>query len=416
MGWQQGIWACSQPFLGTSIIIPTYNQQALLQQCLESIFAHTPEAHEVIVVDNGSTDGTESYVRSLGNRVVYRKLERNTGFAAGINQGLRVARGEYLLLLNNDTVVTECWLSNLLACLLQVPDAGLVGPVTNYISGSQQIETSYGHLDDMHRFAASYNRSDPERWQETDRITGFCVLMKRSVFRKLGYMDEGYEIGNCEDDDFGLRVRLLGLKLIVARDTFIHHVGSASMKTLAERFDEVYGNNLLFFGRKWGDPGYLETRIRNAGQLLPGSADYFPSHVLVKGRGETRYWLENGRRYPVGDGGDLEAVRLSMIDLKSLPAGPPIGRSEVEAKLTAVMQAPGAEEAAAFPEGMILQDEGGRSCQYVNGCLRPFIGEMVMTAWGMENRTVLPVAGEILAGLPEGLPLLPPPVIRSDNI
>src|SRR5690606_11862015 len=120
----------------------------------------------------------------------------------------------------------------------------LFGPTTNYISGDQQIPVPYSSLEEMHHFAKGLNdQSDPAAWKETGRLTGFCVIMRRDCFERLGYMDEGFEIGNCEDDDYALRAQLLGYRLAIAYDTFIHHHGSVSMKALGDRFDEVYGRN-----------------------------------------------------------------------------------------------------------------------------------------------------------------------------
>ncbi len=201
-GWSAGKRIFSEPVEGTSIIIPTYNQRRLLQQCIDSIRRYTPEPHEIIVVDNGSNDGTVPYLKSMAGKLRIWLSPVNLGFAGGINQGLRMARGRTLLLLNNDTVVTRGWLRNLLACLHSSDSNGLAGPMTNYISGIQKLDTSYRTLTEMHKFAKGFNRSDPGKWVETSRIVGFCLLLKRELFRKLGYMDEGFKLGNCEDEDF----------------------------------------------------------------------------------------------------------------------------------------------------------------------------------------------------------------------
>src|ERR1019366_8002014 len=113
----------------TSIVILTHNQLAHTKTCLESIARHTPEAHELILVDNGSTDGTADYLREYAarhRRVVVIANRTNRGFAAGNNQGLALATGSQVLLLNNDTVVTPGWLGNMLKVLREHPQVGVL--------------------------------------------------------------------------------------------------------------------------------------------------------------------------------------------------------------------------------------------------------------------------------------------------
>src|ERR1700677_4066136 len=102
----------------TSIIIPCWNQIEFTQQCLASLKEHTRPAWELIVIDNGSTDGTAAYLAGVRDMasvpVTVVTNTTNLGFPAAINQGLRLARGEYLVLLNNDVVVTDAWLDQLI--------------------------------------------------------------------------------------------------------------------------------------------------------------------------------------------------------------------------------------------------------------------------------------------------------------
>ena len=105
-----------------SIIILTFNQLKYTKECVESIRKHTPEPHEIIFVDNGSTDGTGKWLKKLvKNNSNYKLIEnkKNLGFSKGCNQGIEASSGEYILLLNNDVVVTENWLAGMLECLKQ---------------------------------------------------------------------------------------------------------------------------------------------------------------------------------------------------------------------------------------------------------------------------------------------------------
>ncbi len=142
----------------TSIVIVTHNQVEYTRQCLDSIRLVTDEPLELIVVDNGSTDGTVEFLRALpGARVIVNQTNR--GFPAAANQGMAVATGNQVLLLNNDVVATTGWLGRMLRALRSDPKMGLVGPTSNYVSGPQQIEVGYENLNDLDGFAWDWGNS-----------------------------------------------------------------------------------------------------------------------------------------------------------------------------------------------------------------------------------------------------------------
>jgi O-antigen biosynthesis protein len=215
-----------------SIIIPVWNQLEYTRYCLESIQAHTSLSHEIIVVDNNSTDDTPSYLNTFpGVRTI--RNETNLGHAIATNRGIAVARGEILVLLNNDTVVTEGWLENLTACLLSAPDIGMVGPMTNYIGNTpQRIDgLSLLTLEEIQTYGSKFNRPDRSKWRENE-LFGFCFVLKQELVGKIGGLDERFELGLCDDIDFNRRVRQAGYRTLVAGDTFIFHFGSRSFKGL----------------------------------------------------------------------------------------------------------------------------------------------------------------------------------------
>ncbi|WP_340024896.1 glycosyltransferase family 2 protein [Paenibacillus sp. FSL K6-1096] len=213
----------------TSIIILTLNKLPLTIQCLESIKRNTPEEHEIIIVDNGSSDETVQYLKEHYPELKLIENQENLGFAKGCNQGGELAEGEAILFLNNDTVVPPGWLAPMLHALNSDSMAGMSGPVTNYISGHQCIPVTYSELKDMEAFAAEYCESKRGQVQEVRRLIGFCLLVKRSVLEEIGWFDERYGLGNYEDDDLCLRALQHGYKLLIALDSFIHHIGHASM-------------------------------------------------------------------------------------------------------------------------------------------------------------------------------------------
>ena len=193
----------------TSIIVVTYNQLDYTRQCVNSIRLLTDEPYELIFVDNASRDATPDYLRSLekADDVTLILNDQNCGFPAAVNQGLERATGDNILLLNNDTIVTTGWLRRMLDVLHSSDDVGLVGPVSNSVSGPQQVAVGYRHLNELDGFAWDWGRQHRGRQAEIDRLVGFCLLFKREVVERIGTLDERFGIGNFEDDDFCRRAR-----------------------------------------------------------------------------------------------------------------------------------------------------------------------------------------------------------------
>ncbi|HEX3047071.1 MAG TPA: glycosyltransferase family 2 protein [Bacillota bacterium] len=225
-----------------SIIILTYNALEYTRLCYESIQRFTNLPYELVFVDNGSTDGTREFLRRLrsGNRIVIENPS-NVGFARGCNQGARAAGGDLLLFLNNDTVVTKNWLTNLTACLHSDPRIAAVGPVSNVAAGAE-IRTTYKNLTEMQVFACHYNRLNHKKWRPVRTASGFCLMVKKAVFDVLNGFDEQFETGFFEDTDLTLRMTQRGYRVMVAGDTFVHHFGSMSYK--ANQLDIEYWMNV----------------------------------------------------------------------------------------------------------------------------------------------------------------------------
>ncbi|WP_138496619.1 glycosyltransferase family 2 protein [Paenibacillus pinistramenti] len=412
-------------FEGTSIIIPTFNQKDLLLQCLACIEAYTTQPYEIIIVDDGSSDGTKEALQR------YRKVrlavhEANKGFAGSVNTGLMMAKGRTVLLMNNDVLVTENWLSNLLDCLNSSPEIGAVGPVTNYIGGEQQIEVPYTGLEGMQEFAAAYNRQSPEgagRWMQTDRLVGFCLLMTREVVERTGYFDEGYEVGNFEDDDWMLRLRLQGLKLMIAGNAFVHHIGSVSMKSLDPvRFEQINRRNEYFYQRKWGmaqDQGtirqLLQLADRSTGSEGWSYAECLPVQAAARSSRGFYYWLDEGKRFriaaPAGseDKLNLTSVRLSQRELRRIPFG---GEWTPEEAARA-MERVSASRQNKLGHGSVVELPDGRLYQIDRGHRRPILTRHTTDLWGLSIR-IQQALPEELEALPEGKPVLPPVLLLSD--
>ncbi|PLR78239.1 glycosyl transferase [Bacillus sp. V3-13] len=236
----------------TSIIILTYNNLEYTKQCLDSIRRYTEKnTYEIVIVDNHSTDGTREWLQQqLDIKLILN--EQNLGFPKGCNQGIELSEGDNILLLNNDVIVTENWLDNLVKCLYSDKAIGAVGPVTNSAAYYTAIQVPYLNINEMHEFARDYNKSNSNLWEERLKLIGYCMLIKKEVVEKIGLLDEQFTPGNFEDDDYSIRIRKAGYKLILSKDTFIHHYGSVSWREDANLYSKLLSDNERKFKAKWG--------------------------------------------------------------------------------------------------------------------------------------------------------------------
>ena len=284
-----------------SIIILAHNQLRDTQQCLASLEKHTPLPHELILVDNGSTDGTGGYFRQYAAKHDHARVilnRSNLGFAAGNNQGLACARGDAVLLLNNDTVATPGWLERMLATLELYPECGLVGPVSNSVSGPQLVASpNYSSLDQLPKFAAQWSAAHAGQSTEAARLVGFCLLLRRAVVEKIGGLDPQFGSGNFEDDDLCLRAALAGFKLRIALDSYVHHTGGQTFKAARIDYRASLERNWELFKAKWNlpadatlDTGYRQPAAAPAGlSLILPLPDLRQSHASTL---EGRCWVD----------------------------------------------------------------------------------------------------------------------------
>lgn len=240
-----------------SVIVVTYNNIDLTKACLASLDKYSNHENlEIIVVDNDSIDGTPQLLREWVNQGDNRKIilnDDNRGFAAGNNQGLAIADGEYLVLLNNDTFVTPGWIRTLYRHLERNKNVGIVGPVTNNIGNEAKIQISYQDMDEMLVESGKYTHSHIGKLQSIQTAAFFCVMFSRKTYEAVGPLDEAFGRGFFEDDDYCRRVEQLGLSIACAEDVFIHHHLSASFNKLrsADR-QALFEQNKATYEKKWG--------------------------------------------------------------------------------------------------------------------------------------------------------------------
>jgi GT2 family glycosyltransferase/Flp pilus assembly protein TadD len=239
-----------------SIVIVTFNELENTKRCVKSIREHTPEAHEIIFVDNCSTDVTVKWLKRLvqeHDNYQYIENKNNLGYTKGCNLGIERCQGETILLLHNDVVVSDGWLTGMLECLISAPDIGIVGPMTSNISGPQRVvNVSYGSMTQMEEFASGFRVRNRHRQIPAHIIAGYCVLFKRELAAQIGFLNEGLGSGDLENDDYCLRASLEGYRNVIAGDVYIHRgeSGGHSGYEMDSGLATIRSKRIL--GEKWG--------------------------------------------------------------------------------------------------------------------------------------------------------------------
>ena len=263
---------CDQPKV--SIVIPVYNEWVVTHRCLWSILQYTDGDYEVIVADDCSTDETRNIADYVQGVTVVRQ-EENQRFLKNCNRAAERARGEFLLLLNNDTTVTEGWLPPLLQ-LFEKPDVGIVGPKLLFPNGKLQEAGgiiwqdasgwNYGRADDPSRPQYSYVR-------ETDYVSGAALMVRRSLWQELGGFDETFAPAYYEDTDLCFSARQAGYKVLYQpASSVVHYEGVTNGTDLAGGQKQYQVVNQQRFLDKWRET--LDERPfpqRRAGQSGQGS-------------------------------------------------------------------------------------------------------------------------------------------------
>jgi len=238
--------------IDVSIVVVSFNAHADLERCLESLRAAPPRAsHEVLVVDNHSTDGSaESARRVPGVRVIQQAT--NVGFARANNAGIRASSGTALLLLNSDTIVPPGAIDRLMAALDAEADVAIVGP--RLVDGSGRAELSFGRMIGplnewrQKRAARRANIESLTRHRRyPDWVSGACLLVRRSDAEAVGLLDERYFM-YAEDVDFCAAVRARGRRVLFMPDVeIVHQRGRSAAAAPAETRSAYRRSQIAFY-------------------------------------------------------------------------------------------------------------------------------------------------------------------------
>ena len=250
-----------------SISIVNYNNKEYLKSCLDSIYSHAPETNfEVIVVDNGSSDGSTEAVKHAFPSINLIENSNNLGFVKANNQGIRASKGQYVLSLNNDTIIEDGTLSGLVRFMNEHPDVGACGPKVLNRDGSLQyqcrrnfptISSSLFYFLRLHRLFPGKKRfgqylmthRNSDEAGEVDSVSGCCMMVRREVIEEVGILDENF-IMYGDDLDWCYRIKQAGWKVFYVPDYQIVHFGGQSSRNLSRKCIVLFYRAMGIFYRK----------------------------------------------------------------------------------------------------------------------------------------------------------------------
>lgn len=269
--------------MSITIVIPLYNQLHFTRLCLDSLRTHGFGGARVLLIDNGSSDGTAEYLAGCSEVAVITNSE-NLGCAGAWNQGVRADDADWLLFLNNDVIVSPGWLDGLLA-FAEEARLDVVSPAI------REGEYNYD--------IGSYSREFVARMAGFSRpgvADGICFMVRRQVFATIGLFDENFRIGQFEDTDFFRRATAAGFRLGITGRSFIHHFGSVTQDSIrkSRKVRPYAAENRAYYRQKWKLTWwrrFWERRLAKWRELGWRAAESRQGHTLRE------KWLNGRLRY-----------------------------------------------------------------------------------------------------------------------
>ncbi|MDA8198549.1 MAG: glycosyltransferase family 2 protein [Thermaerobacter sp.] len=271
-----------------TIVMLAWNHVEMTAEAVGHVLMNAALPTQLVIVNNASTDGTRAFLDRLPRQLGMVTVQRvdnlvNVGFPAGVNQGLALADGDYVVLLNNDVLVPRQWDRDLVEAFESHPELGLIGPVTNRVTGPQQRSAPYA-LPEFLDYAALWRSQGGHAVKPVPRLVGFCLMARREVLERIGGLDARFSPGMFEDDDWGVRAQMAGYLLGICTRVYVHHVGSVSFGEDLDGTRTLLRHNGRLFQRKWrrqnaAHPSTislpLAPAIRPAGSAVMGMASDF---------------------------------------------------------------------------------------------------------------------------------------------
>lgn len=216
--------------MSVTIIIPNYNGQKFLKECLDSLKSQTYKDFDVILVDNASIDNSITLAKSLLSQIKIIKLEENKGFSKAVNEGIKNSKTKYVVLLNNDTVATPSWLESLVYKIKEDSQIFSCSSKMIQYNNRERIDDA-GDAYTFFGWAYQKGHGDSVHSNSFDKnIFSSCAgaaIYRTEIFREIGYFDENF-FAYLEDVDIGYRAKIRGYKNVYCSNAEIYHIGSAT--------------------------------------------------------------------------------------------------------------------------------------------------------------------------------------------
>ncbi|MDD2740703.1 MAG: glycosyltransferase [Rhodocyclaceae bacterium] len=253
------------------IVMATWNAVAMTRTALESLKREAHFSYRLILVDNSEDEEARAYFRDIAashefGETLLIQNEKNIGWLKATNIGLRHVEAEYVCLLNNDVICGSAWLARCIALMQREPDIGLVNPRGNERSENRQV-------GDVNAYAHQLIAGQNALYTELAHCSGFCMVVQSRIFQELGLLDEIFDGGYYEDNDFSYRARAAGFRAAQCDDAFVLHLGSQSFKKLPSDVKrQMIARNRQICEARWGVPCrqllLVEKRDIEAGVLI----------------------------------------------------------------------------------------------------------------------------------------------------
>ena len=230
-----------------SIIIPHWNGKQHLDTCLGALRRQTYSDFEVILVDNGSTDGSQAYVQTHYPEVRLLELGHNRGFTGACNAGYEAARGDIILLLNNDTEAAPGWLAAVVDVFTRHPDVGSVASKLMLFDRRDHFHTAgdYYRIDGLPGNRGVW-QMDVGQYDEEEEVFGACgaaAAYRRQMIEEIGFLDDDFYF-SCEDVDLAWRAHLAGWNVRYTPDGVVYHKLKATGGSVTGSYYD--GRNFLY--------------------------------------------------------------------------------------------------------------------------------------------------------------------------